>query len=56
MKSLLTIVGVIVTSVMLWGCILFFGAMMISGVLVLMKPKYDTTPIYCERELPNSEH
>jgi hypothetical protein len=48
----LVALGVIVVNVVLWSV----AMALVASAAGLTKPKYDTTPIQCERELPNSEH
>lgn len=45
--------AVIVLNVLLWTVAI---SLLAHAASVFEKPRYDTSPIYCERELPNSEH
>ena len=49
----LVALGVIVVNIILWTVAIALVARLASA---FEKPHYDTSPIYCERELPNSEH
>ena len=45
--------GIILFNIALWIVAIALVARLASA---FEKPHYDTSPIYCERELPNSEH